>query len=343
VRTVYVVLSCDTDPDRRGFLPGVPAGTLTWRGMTEGIPALKSLLRDVKDSRGREPVFTWLLRADEQVRSVHGDYGWVARAHGAFLRTLEEGGDELGWHPHFWRRDRDNGPWFQEVADVDWQVNMLHTAHRDFVAALERVPRTVRMGWSYHNNRTYGLLETLRVVIDCSALPGYRTLMGRRARGENLFDWRPTPRTPFRPSREDYRRPARGSEGSFPVLEVPSFVSTSLPWSLVGGVKLALKTWDPRQLWFAARRPTYCINVTARPLYFSPLLAELRQVLRRPGLDPVVFSTQFHADELLPNRSHLYTPGALKANLRALLRACERAGTPVEFVQAGRIAELWPH
>lgn len=344
VRTVYIVLSCDTDPDRPGFLNGTRSGHLTWRGMTEGIPAVKDLLHGVRDSRGREPVFTWLLRADEQIRQVHGDYAWVVRAHEPFLKSLEQNGDELGWHPHFWRRETDDGPWFQEVEDVDWQVEMLHEAHRHLTASFAGAPQSVRMGWAYHNNRTLAALEELGVPVDCSPLPGYRTFRGEPpTRSENLFDWHSSPRRPFRPSRSDYRRPPKPGEEPVRVLEVPSFVSGSLPWALVSSVQLARKTRDPAQFWYALRRPTYCINVTARPRLFAPLVAELRAALRRAEGGPLVFSTQCHADEFVPNRSALYTIESVRANLEALLRACHEAQAPVEFVPARRMAALWPH
>ncbi len=342
MRIVYIVISCDTDPDRAGVLDGVPPGTLTWRGMTDGIPAVKNLLHGVTDSTGREPVFTWLLRADEQIRQVHGDYGWCVRTHQSFLRSLQESGDELGWHPHFWRRDAGNGTWFQEVEDVDWQVEMLHQAHGDLATCFPGAPKSVRMGWAYHNNRTYRALEDLGVAVDLSAIPGYRTLTGKApARRENLFDWHSTPRTPFRPSRADYRRAAGGGESSCEVLEVPSFVSASVPWALVSGLQLARKTRDLTQLWHAVRRPTYCINVTARPVFYAPLVAQLRRVLRRLANGPLVFSTQCHADELVPNRSPLYNIDSVRTNLKALLRACNEAHAPVEFVPACRIPGLW--
>lgn len=343
MRTVYIVLSCDTDPDRPGFLDGAPSGDLTWRGMTEGIPAVKNLLHGVTDSRGREPVFTWLLRADEQIRRVHGEYRWCVRTHQSFWRSLQESGDELGWHPHFWRLDTGHGAWFQEIEDVDWQVAMLHQAHDDLATCFSGAPKSVRMGWAYHNNRTYRALEDLGVTVDCSALPGYRTFRGKPpTRGENLFDWHSSPRRPFRPSRNDYRRPPRGGESPFRVLEVPSFVSGSIPWALVSGVQLARKTGDLAQLWYAIRRPTYCINVTARPVFFAPLVAQLRTALQSAERGPLVFSTQCHADEFVPNRSALYDIAGVKANLEALVRACHEAQTPVQFVQAREIAALWP-
>ena len=340
--TAYLVISCDTDPDRPGFLDGVPSGRLTWRGMTEGIPAAKQLLQGVRDSVGRQPVFTWLLRADEQVRELQGDYAWPARAHQGFWQSLQDSGDELGWHPHFWRREG-NGPWVQELRDVEWQVEMLRRAHAELATLLPRGVRSVRMGWAYHNTRTCRALADLGVIVDLSALPGYRTLTGKSpVKLENLFDWYQTPRAPFWPSTADYRRPARSGEESCQLLEVPSFVSTSRPWSLVGGLQLARKTRDVAQLWQAVRRPTYCINVTARPVYFAPLVREFRKALRRANRRPVIFATQFHADELLPNRSSLYDLPSLRTNLEALVHACDELHTPVEFVAARRVPELSP-
>lgn len=336
---VHVVISCDVDPDRERFVDGIPPGTLTWRGVDEGIPALKESLRGVTDGGGREPVFTWFLRADHQVREVMGDYAWLARSHAALFQSLRQSGDELGWHPHFWRRERAGGPWFQEIEDVPWQIDMLKAAHRELAAAVPAPLASVRMGWSYHNNETIAALDALGITADLSALPGYRTFNPKRTRAENLFDWYPTPRAPYRPSRADYRRPARGGEPALRLLEVPSFVSASFAWSVVGGAQLARKTRELGRLWEAVRRPTYCINVTARPTYFAPLIAQLHRTLRR-GAGPLVFETHFHPDELVPNKSPLYDLAAVRANLQALLRACEAERTPVSFVQAAAVPSL---
>ncbi len=342
VRTVYVVISCDVDPDRRRLLDCGSPGKLTWRGVTEGIPAVKNVVRGLTDSTGREPVFTWFLRADEQIRQLQGEYWWFVRSHPSLLRSLQDSGDELGWHPHFWRRDTENGAWFQEVEDLDWQVDMLHNAHRDHATCLPGALRSVRMGWSYHNNSTYGALEALGIAVDLSAIPGLRTFTRQPPpRGGNFFDWHPTPRAPYWPSQADYRRPAQGGEGSRRLLEVPSFVSTARVWALAGGLQLGRKTGDVAQLWYAVRRPTYCINVTGRPVFFAPLVAQLRRLLRRREDGPFVFETHFHADELVPNRSALYNLESVRTNIEALLRACREMDTPVEFVTACRIPALW--
>ena len=338
---VYLVIGCDVDPDRERLLDGVPPGTLTWRGATEGIPALKDQVSDLSDAAGKAPAFTWFLRADQQVRAVCGDYAWFPRSHRGLIRSLEATGDELGWHPHFWRQEQAGTPWFQEVVDADWQVAMLRGAHRELAAALPTPPHSVRMGWSYHTNRTFATLAELGIAAEFSAIPGFRTYTGRPPlRSENLFDWHATPRYPYFPATADYRRPPRDGESAHPVLEVPSFVSTSVAWSLVAGLQLARKTGKVGRLWDAVRRPTYCITVTARPPYFRPLVTELRRILSRPLRAPLVVETHFHADELLPNRSGLYDLPSVRANLAALLATCDAAGVRAEFVPAGRIPSL---
>lgn len=311
--------------------------------MTEGIPALKARLHGVTDAAGHEPIFTWLLRADQQILEHEGSYAWAVRTQRSLLASLQDSGDELGWHPHFWRRASPQARWVQELEDVDWQVEMLRRAHADLATGFAGPPQSVRMGWAYHNNRTYRTLEDLGITVECSAIPGYRTLTGRApATPENQFDWYSTPRTPYWPSRADYRRPAREGEASSRLLEVPSFVSTSLPWALASGLQLTRKTGDGAQLWQAVRRPTYCINVTARPRLFAPLAAQLRRALRFAPAGPVVFATQFHADEVVPNRSRLYDLDSVRTNLEAVLRVCREEGAAAEFIPAGRLSALWP-
>jgi len=75
-------------------------------------------------------------------------------------------------------------------------------------------------------------------------------------------------------------------------------------------------------------------------VFFAPLVTQLRTALRRSGNGPLVFSTQFHADELLPNRSRLYDIQGVRANIQALVRVCDEARTPVQFVQARQIYAL---
>ena len=105
-KTIYVVIGCDADPDRDYFVKDIPAGSLGWRGVLEGIPRAKEMLAELTDCDGKPPVFTWNLRVDHQVRQVHGAYNYILTEHHDFLLDLEKSGDELAWHPHFWYYDK---------------------------------------------------------------------------------------------------------------------------------------------------------------------------------------------------------------------------------------------
>jgi hypothetical protein len=282
-----------------------------------------------------------LLRVDEQVRRVHGEYAWVLRTFHSFLTSLESCGDELGWHPHFWRFDDSAKRWYQDAQDVDWQISMLKQAHHDYCEIFPGRAKSVRMGWDYHNNRTLQTLERLGVVVDFSAIPGLRTLRKTiPSHPENLFDWYPTPRYAYRPSVADCRRPAHGSEDSCQIIEAPNFVATSRVWGLISGLQFARKMRDAGQIWRAIERPTYWINITGRPRLFAPLVAELRTVLKRNDSQQIFFVTYFHPDELLPNNSSLYDLKSARTNLESLLNLCEDTGAIPEFIQARRVADL---
>ena len=343
MRTLYVVIGCDTDPDRPGFLAGTKSDGLSWRGMTEGIPCLKKLVRGLTDHQGKEPVFTWLLRVDEQVNRILGAYNWVLVEHKDFLLDLESRGDELGWHPHFWAWDEHSRTWYQEISNIDWQIDMLKAAHRAYMEILPGRARSVRMGWDYHNNDTFRVLGELGVRVDFSAVPGLRTLTSRSpACRENLFDWYPTPLVPYYPSQKDYRRPPREEEEACAVLEAPAFVSQTLLWGMVSGLHMARKMKDLRQLWQSLRRPTFWINLTGRPSLFAPLVSRLRKTLRRKDREKALLVTYFHADELLEHRSTMYGLPSVRTNLESILRVSDEAGVTVEFIRAERIAEVFP-
>src|SRR5258708_28541573 len=127
-----------------------------------------------------------------------GAYEWFLQAHAPLLRSLQESGDELAWHPHFWRRADQNGTWVQESADVDWQVDMLRRAHAALVAAFPGPLRSVRMGWGYHNDRTVQALADLGITVDLSAVARLPTPAPSPEPGEP-FHWAHTAPTADRP------------------------------------------------------------------------------------------------------------------------------------------------
>jgi hypothetical protein len=341
---VPIVIGCDTDPDREGFVGTLPTDTLVWNGMLQGIPAVKQEVADLRDDAGSAPRFTWLVRSDEQVRDLMGSFAWCLETHGDFLNGLVASGDALGWHPHFWRLDRSSGRWYQDVEDSAWQVAMLQQAHAALVAA-GLTPASVRMGWTYHTHQTFNTLDDLGVRLEFSPFPGLRSY--RRApltRSENQFDWHNTPAESFFASRRDPRVPARAGDAACRMLTLPCWVSQQRAWGFVAGVQMARKSGAPGLIWDAIRRPSYIINLTARPKLFAPLVNQLRISLKsaRNGRRPApAFATYFHPDELIPNRSSMYARAHVRENLVALLDCIRAAGASPVFVTADQYVDQW--
>jgi len=341
VERLCVVIGCDVDPDRHSMVKGVSGSGLSWRGLTEGTPRLKNAVSRITDCHGRSPVFTWLIRADEQIQKLNGEYGWVLTEYRSLLTDLESSGDELGWHPHLWRWSSRNKVWLQDVFDTTWQTTMLKTAYHAYVREFPGRARSVRMGWDYHNNETMRALSTLGVTVDFSALPRMQSrVVSGRTKMENQFDWSITPRSIYRPSTSDYRRPARSGEIVHGLIEAPNFVSTSIVWGMAAAAQMARKMRDVSQIWRGIWRPTYWINTTGRPRLFAPLANELRKQIRRSHLQQLFFVTYFHSDELLENRSSLYSIDSLVANIQKLVQIALDYDIAVEFIQARQIPEF---
>lgn len=333
-RVVYVVIGCDTDPDRVTFNPDAArATTLIWRGLTDGIPRAKKAVESIRDADGKPPIFTWCLRADHQVKTAHGSYAYVMETFAELLLELERSGDELAWHPHFWNHDSAHGGWYQEYRDVNWQIDMLRGAFDACERALPGRFRSARLGWTYHNNSTFAELEKLGIQVEFSALPGHRIDPGRRAGpNANFFDWSITPNHPYYAAAADYRRPARDGEPARTMLEAPVFVSRSRAWSLFRGAVLARKMKAAGQLLLALRHPSYFITITGRPALFAPVQNEARLVLKRS--DTVFLVTYFHPDELLETGNTVYSLEHLVQNLKNLIDLAERESASLRFVRA---------
>ena len=339
-RTLHIIIGCDTDPDRQDFVDGASVERLSWRGMSEGIPILKGMVDDLIDSDGRAPVFTWLLRVDEQIRMLHGEYGWILQNFRRLLLDLESTGDELGWHPHFYRLDEKKKNWFQEINDVEWQTGMLHQAYDAYMKIFPDRARSVRMGWDYHNNATMRKLDELGVKIDFSAVPGLSTKATSSRKIHNVYDWYISPREPFFPSKTDYRRGVVEGEESLSILELPNFTSKSFIWGIISGLQFMRKMNDITQLLKAIKHATYWINLTGRPGLFSPIASQLRRDLRNAKQPDLFFATYFHADELLDNKSSLYDRSSLRTNLETIIKICEDENYAVKFLRAGQIPSI---
>lgn len=332
-KTIYVIIGCDTDPDRDYFVKDIAPDSLSWRGMLEGIPRAKDRLQKLTDSDGRPPVFTWNLRVDHQIKQMHGAYNHILTTHTEFLLELEKKGDELAWHPHFWCYDDKKKVWYQNYQDTDWQVEMLKEACAAYQEVLPGRARTVRMGWSYHNNRTFAILDKLGVDVDISGIPGLRILpQKKQVRLSNFYDWSITPNKPFYPSTADYRREAKEGEKSFSLLEAPNFMAKSFFWGMLSGLVLARKMKDMKQIGYALSKPAYMSTITGKPMLFKPMLAQMKKNLKVD--DKVIYNSLLHPDELIENIHPVYSLENLEENIRSILELADSMQAKVKYIRA---------
>ncbi|UCG69720.1 MAG: hypothetical protein JSV09_01470 [Thermoplasmata archaeon] len=232
---ISVIICVDVDPDGLN-MPGVKFNqknaNLSWRGLKEKIPKAVEILNSVKDSENNSANISWFIRCDEQLKELYGDHGWLFKNFDYLWKALKERGDELAWHPHFWKWNESKGSWNQEIQDIDWMLRCLENGFKSFQNWSGETP-SVRLGWAYHNNHTMIKLDELGVRTELSAVPGLKS-EGKYL--SNIFcdchDWSITTDSPYFPSKEDYRTTG---EDKLRILEIPTTVSRDpLPYALFG-------------------------------------------------------------------------------------------------------------
>ena len=341
-----VVVGCDTDPDRLDFGgTAFNAGSepQIWRGVA-CIPELRDRLDAVVDSRGCPVRVTWLLRCDEQIRVTEGAYEASIVERKDIWKHCELAGDEIGWHPHFWRLEPDGRTWFHEVDDLEFQGRMLRESHAAFSSAWGKPPMSVRMGWDYHNATTMTEISKLGIRIDFSALP-YQYFPGaRNDRGASfagLFDWRRTGTLPYHPSREDYQARGEGTS-ALDIVELPLGLLRSRLVGLLSEARGALRDRSPRRVLSSLRPGGAVAHSTIKACAPTPLFrAMVKDTLNR-GEDWL--ATYFHPDELLPSKGQLvndliHKPSYFVKNMEAVVRIAGRRGREVHFLTASEAAD----
>ena len=221
MRSVAGIFGCDCDPDRTGFAFGVDERSLSWRGVELGIPSFVSMRRSFYDKTGLWPKMTWFVRADHQIKAVHGDAGYCLEKYQPLWRSLEAEGDEIAWHPHLWAWDKSAQRWYQKIGDDEFT----HSCLADGLEAFERCwgdrPKTAHAGWCYQDNETMKFMSAHGLIADCSAVPGHNTL------GHGFSDqanWASTEPKPYFPSVENYQIPSPSNAQSLDLLEIPASV-----------------------------------------------------------------------------------------------------------------------
>jgi len=154
---------------------------------------------------------TWFIRIDRQIGTIWGSNDYLMRKNKDLIQRLVDSGHEIGWHPHFARRENigwvKNHDIFEIVKEIDENAPL----------AKGYGMRSVRMGWGFHRNETIQRLNNHGFEIDSTAIPRpkYKWEAG-------FLDWTITPCNPYYPSKKDYRK--KGCD-SLRILEIPISVA----------------------------------------------------------------------------------------------------------------------
>lgn len=330
--TLPAILGCDVDPDRYvfgGARLDRHRADLRWQGLAEGIPRLTSMLDTL-------PFFvpvTWNIRCDEQIAACHGEPAWLFARFADIWETARRRGDELAWHNHTYRWTDRRGCWFQEIADRSWIDENFAQWGEAFARANGKPAFTSHGGWFFQNDLTLAALAKAGVQVDYSALPGRAQQGFANDEGSdfvNHYDWSTSPRRPYRPAAEDYRRPAAGGETALNLTMAATYTfrgSVASAFQLAS--YLARRKGGGAQA-AQAQSPMSIVTISNHPLIFSGLIDyALRE---RP---PVMF-VYFHTDELLVAKptwkTRLFAAENIVTNLRRLTDRFARRGVSLQFV-----------
>ncbi|MDP8223989.1 MAG: GNAT family N-acetyltransferase [Candidatus Lernaella stagnicola] len=326
---ITVLVLCDADPDRPdyGGRRFDQPGPLTWRGLREGVPRLRSELHGLRDHQGRELPILWVLRADEQIAACHGDPGWQLQEFADLWTELQDAGHEIGWHPHHWRWSDEHDCWYQETRDTAWQRANLERG----AAAFDTPPRFARMGWYAMNDATMQAMRDLGVEMDLSAMPGLRHPGGVDKRGTHFageYDWSRCRHGAYRPHAADYQSHAVRPSG---LIEMPLTTIESAAVRTMYTVRYLLRGGSGMTGRYTS------INITAHHAIFSLMMRHVLAQAEKRG--HATLAAYFHPDELLGMGPAmvdrpLYHARHVGDNLRNLVAGAAERGMGVEFVTA---------
>lgn len=200
MKTKIPALVCvDVEPDTRRPELNSRGG---WKGFEESLRLFGELRRGACVG----VLFNWFLRMDPQVELLYGSAGWAAERYGAQIEDLRASGDEVGLHPHAWRRV--GGEWVTDHGDQGWVGHCVRVSFDAYERAFGRACRSFRFGDHWMNDETFGLVESLGARYELTLEPGLRPSAGV-PRGETCTgrfpDYVKVPREPYRPAREDFR------------------------------------------------------------------------------------------------------------------------------------------
>lgn len=206
MRKIPIIICIDVEPKEREIDSAIAKD---WEGVEETFKFFSDLRPRLEVATGAPVNFSWFFRMDPQIEHTYGLSWWVINRYGEAIKQLELAGDELGLHTHAYRWDGELHKWIVDHGDQKWIDRCLHMSFEAYQSAFGRPCLSFRFGDHWMNNETMGLLESLGVKFDLTVEPGKKAtpaLYIEELHTGSLPDYMTTPRWPYRPSRQDFRK-----------------------------------------------------------------------------------------------------------------------------------------
>lgn len=200
------LLCVDIEPDDREVEGDIDAD---WSGTEPCIERIERF-RTASASRGHTAHVNWFVRLDPQIADAYGSIDHALDRHCDRLHELRESGDGIGVHTHAWRYI--DGRWIADHGDKAWVRHCVTEALDAFTRHTGHPPTMFRFGDRFLSNDVIRSIADAGVRYDLTIEPGARRVPSMRSDEPalgSLPSYRRVPRHPYRPSRLDYRRPAR--------------------------------------------------------------------------------------------------------------------------------------
>ena len=283
MKTLPVIVCLDVEPDEREIDSKAKTDWKGFEGTSRFFVNLRPRLMEVT---GAPVKFSWFCRMDPQIERTYGLPWWVVWRYRDIIKELEAAGDEIGLHTHAWRWDDARQRWITDYGDQKWVTHCVRTSFEAYLKAFGRPCLSFRFGDHWMNNETVGLLESLGVRFDLTIEPGMRAkpglVLGELQTG-SLPDYTGTPRQPYRPSQQDYRKPSRN--GARDLWAIP--VSTGREEVSRAGRLASLKR-AAAAFGVPRRGSPSTLNLSLRASQFSNMMDRLLNVHRVQYLAPSV-------------------------------------------------------
>jgi hypothetical protein len=206
------VLCIDVEPD--GFFIDRRRPD-PWRGFERAVEYLDAFRRRHARATNQPVRFLWAVRLDPQVAATYGTAEWPLIQYRRQVSSLVAAGDDIGAHTHAyrWRDEIDagRGGWVLDQGDQAWIEHSVRMSLDAYHRVFDEPCRSFRFGDRWLNDATVDLLERCGIQYELTIEPGYgpqATYHPSRPHTGSLPDYRDVRAAPYRPARDDYRRPA---------------------------------------------------------------------------------------------------------------------------------------